>query len=146
MMIEMIVKTAWFKIKNLWPPSHQTMNCICRAEMHNEWLSVHVWITRASEACFNFYLILQWSPGLSLREKRLSLSPYSNMVFLERGKITKGLIKKSYRTQGKNPKAEQSEFEKVLISLAMFSSTESGSGLLGRLNSHVLKRSKPQWL
>lgn len=32
------------------------------------------------------------------------------MVFLERGKISKGLIKKSYPAQGETPRAEQSEF------------------------------------
>lgn len=31
------------------------------------------------------------------------------MVFLERGKISKGLIKKSYPAQGETPRAEQSE-------------------------------------
>ena len=42
------------------------------------------------------------------------MSLYNKMGFGERGKITKGLIKKSYQAPGKSPNAEQSEFGKTL--------------------------------
>lgn len=89
---------------------------LCRDEQR---FSIHILITRASEICYSFYLILQWKSGIISRGKslilRLSLSPYSKMVFLERRKISKGLIKKSYWAQGKNPKAEQSEFPRQCL-------------------------------
>lgn len=66
------------------------------------------------------------------------MSLCNKIVVLERGKITKGLIKKTYQASGENPKVEQAEFGKVLPR-AISSSTETEALLLGRLNGQVLK-------
>lgn len=104
--------------------------------------SIHILITRASEICYSFYLILQWKSGIISQGKililRLSLSPYSKMVFLERGKISKGLIKKSYWAELLST-GRKSKSWAVRISPAISSSTGTGSVLLQSLDCQVLK-------
>lgn len=72
--------------------------------------SVHYSPWRDSNVHFNkcalkyvttFIWLCNGIPESSLGEKSLPFSPYSKIVFLERGKIIKGLIIKSYRVQAR---------------------------------------------
>ena len=116
---------------------HQTMNDSHHEEMDNNGLA-HTFPSQGplkSITAVIWFCSGDW--GLSLGAKRLSLSLYNKMVFLERGKITKGLIKKSYQAPGKSPKAEQSEFGKRLSGNLFINRNRRPDDL--RLESQVLK-------
>lgn len=115
MMIKMIVKTAWFKIKNLWPPSHQTMNRICRAEMHNEWLSVHVWKQEPPKYVSTFIWFCSGVQDYLLGKRDCPCLPTAIWYFWREGRLPRGWLKRVIEHRARIQKLNSQNSRKYLF-------------------------------